>query len=109
MLKAIATEHGFKTKACSNVLNSLVTVAASEGHLHRPRSVPHQDQDEASYESMRKDDLWQGAEGEGKASKDGCESLPSCCPQEADLDECRQIGFGICTGSKISEWENPPY
>merc|ERR1711879_613356 len=30
MLKAIATEHGLKTKACSNVLNSLVVVATSE-------------------------------------------------------------------------------
>merc|ERR1719182_196439 len=30
LLKAIATEHGLKTKACSNVLNSLVTVAAKE-------------------------------------------------------------------------------
>merc|ERR1719399_2604392 len=26
LLKAIATEHGLKTKACSNVLNSLVSV-----------------------------------------------------------------------------------
>merc|ERR1712188_280284 len=30
LLKAIATEHGLKTKACSNVLNSLVTVATKE-------------------------------------------------------------------------------
>merc|ERR1719201_1654002 len=30
LLKAIATEHGLKTKACSKVLNSLVTVAAKE-------------------------------------------------------------------------------
>merc|ERR1711958_59416 len=30
LLKAIATEHGMKTKACSNVLNSFVTVAAKE-------------------------------------------------------------------------------
>merc|ERR1739847_158643 len=30
ILKAIASEHGLKTKACSNVLNSLVTVATSE-------------------------------------------------------------------------------
>merc|ERR1719183_2771584 len=30
LLKAIATEHELKTKACSNVLNSLVTVAAKE-------------------------------------------------------------------------------
>merc|ERR1712118_376881 len=30
LLKAIATEHGLKTKACSGVLNSLVTVATSE-------------------------------------------------------------------------------
>merc|ERR1711881_657318 len=30
LLKAIATEHGMKTKACSNILNSLVTVGTSE-------------------------------------------------------------------------------
>merc|ERR1711976_892068 len=30
LLKAIATEHGLKTKACSNVLNSLVAVATTE-------------------------------------------------------------------------------
>merc|ERR1711862_879828 len=30
LLKAIATEHGLKTKACSNVLNSLVTVTTTE-------------------------------------------------------------------------------
>merc|ERR1712146_493262 len=29
-LKAIATEHGMKTKTCSNILNSLVTVGTSE-------------------------------------------------------------------------------
>merc|ERR1712093_79363 len=28
--KAIATEHGMKTKTCSNILNSLVTVGTSE-------------------------------------------------------------------------------
>merc|ERR1712098_478745 len=30
LLKAIATEQDLKTKACSNVLNSLVTVATKE-------------------------------------------------------------------------------
>merc|ERR1711896_24244 len=30
LLKAIATEHGLKTKDCSNVLNSLVAVGTSE-------------------------------------------------------------------------------
>merc|ERR1719207_345015 len=30
LLKAIATENALKTKACSNVLNSLVTVATKE-------------------------------------------------------------------------------
>merc|ERR1711881_743829 len=30
LLKAIATEHDLKTKACSGVLNSLVTVATNE-------------------------------------------------------------------------------
>merc|ERR1712093_899407 len=29
-LKAIATEHGMKTKTCSGILNSLVTVGTSE-------------------------------------------------------------------------------
>merc|ERR1711976_1042474 len=30
LLKTIATEHGLKSKACSNVLNSLVAVATKE-------------------------------------------------------------------------------
>merc|ERR1712078_695867 len=30
LLKSIATEHEMKTKDCSNILNSLVTVAAKE-------------------------------------------------------------------------------
>merc|ERR1712139_195107 len=30
LLKAIAAEHDMKTKDCSNILNSLVTVAAKE-------------------------------------------------------------------------------
>ena len=30
LLKSIATEHDMKTKDCSNILNSLVTVAAKE-------------------------------------------------------------------------------
>merc|ERR1712096_409580 len=30
LVKAISAEHDMKTKACSNVLNSLVTVAAKE-------------------------------------------------------------------------------
>merc|ERR1719514_27757 len=30
LTKAIATEHGLKTKACSNVLNSVVAIATNE-------------------------------------------------------------------------------
>merc|ERR1719169_58993 len=30
LLKAIATEHDMKTKDCSNILNSLVTIATKE-------------------------------------------------------------------------------
>merc|ERR1711924_91332 len=30
LVKAIATEHGLKTKACSNVLNSLATLGSTE-------------------------------------------------------------------------------
>merc|ERR1712124_148691 len=67
--------------------------------VHSPRSMPHQDQDKASHEGMREGHLWQGAKGEGKASEDGCESLPSCCPQETDLGECRVIVCGTLQGS----------
>merc|ERR1711924_271952 len=55
LLKAIATEHGLKTKACSNVLNSLVTVAAKEVKdrcIRGPRPLSHQTQDQASHKGM---------------------------------------------------------
>ena len=40
LLKAIATEHGLKTKACSNILNSLVTVGAKEVKKNGVFTVP---------------------------------------------------------------------
>merc|ERR1719324_1452295 len=90
LLKAIATEHGLKTKACSNVEQSCDRChkrGQEIGRVHHSRSLPNQDQDQASHESMREVDVWQGDQGEGKASKDSGESLCSCCPQEADLSE----------------------
>ena len=40
LLKAIATEHGLKTKSCSNVLNSLVSVGAKEVKKNGVFTVP---------------------------------------------------------------------
>ena len=40
LLKAIAAEHGLKTKACSNILNSLVTVGAKEVKKNGVFTVP---------------------------------------------------------------------
>merc|ERR1712182_3495 len=40
LLKAIATEHGLKTKACSNILNSLLTVGAKEVKKNGVFTVP---------------------------------------------------------------------
>merc|ERR1712054_388431 len=40
LLKAIATEHGLKTKACSGVLNSLVSVGAKEVKKNGVFTVP---------------------------------------------------------------------
>merc|ERR1711924_491073 len=66
-------------------------------HFHHPRHLPHQDQGQASHQSRCEDDVWQGDQGEGKASKDRCESLRSRCTQEADLEEC------VVTTSHLSE------
>merc|ERR1711988_1260340 len=74
-------------------------------HFHYPRCVPHQDQDQASHKSMCEEHLWQGDQGEGQTSKDSCESLPSCCTQEADLDECSLTVFGIAP--RTSRCGNP--
>merc|ERR1712017_18241 len=71
LLKAIATEHGLKTKACSNVLNSLVTVAAKEVKKTGVFPVP--------------------GLCRIKTSKDSCESFSSCCTQEADLKRLSTI------------------
>merc|ERR1711924_27262 len=40
-----------------------------------------------SSKSRCEGDVWCGAEGEGKASKDSRESFCSCCTQKSDLDE----------------------
>merc|ERR1712054_433264 len=60
-----------------------------------PRPCAHQDQDKASNQGGCEDDVWCGAEGEGKASKDSCESLCSCRTQKPDLDERIVICVGV--------------
>merc|ERR1712224_609696 len=54
--------------------------------VQHPRPLPHQDQDQACYQGMCEDDLWQGNQGEGEACEDSCESIPSCSTEEADLN-----------------------
>merc|ERR1712100_739911 len=55
-------------------------------HFHHPWHLPHQDQGQTSHQSRRKEDVRQGDQGEGKASKDCGESFRGCCSQETDLD-----------------------
>merc|ERR1711918_2469 len=99
LLKAIATEHDMKTKDCSNVLNSLVTLATSEvkktGIFTLPGLCRIKTRTKPA-KSMREDDFRQGDKVQGKASEDGCESLSSHCSQETDLEECRPTRRSTC-------------
>merc|ERR1719421_460211 len=61
--------------------------------VHHPRSLPHQDQEQASHKGMHKDDFRQGDQGEGQASEDSCESFSSCCPKAADLSSVQSIAL----------------
>merc|ERR1711967_170301 len=47
-----------------------------------------QDPCEACHQSWQKGGLWQGGDGEGKASKDRCEGIPCICHQEVHLEHC---------------------
>merc|ERR1712050_253620 len=68
------------------------------GHCHKgreerwqicdPRCLPNQDSPEASDKGRKEDDLRQGSDGQGQASEDHCESLPSCSTQEEHLRLC---------------------
>merc|ERR1711965_350528 len=50
---------------------------------------PHQDPREASHKGRCEDDVWQGDEGEGKASENRREGLPCGSAEEADLRQQR--------------------
>ena len=86
LLKTIATEQGFKSKTCSQVLNSFVSIAAKEvkktGVFAIP--VPHQDLNKPSHQGRSQGDVWQGGQGQGKASEDCCEGVSRSCVEEAD-------------------------
>merc|ERR1712139_333080 len=71
LLKAIATEHDLKTKACSNVLNSLVTVATNEVKKTGIFTIPG---------------ICRIKTRVKPASKDSGESFRGCRTQETDLD-----------------------
>merc|ERR1711912_95513 len=66
-----------------------------EWSFHHPRPLPPEDKDKASNQSRREDHVRQGDQGEGKASEDHCEGLPSVCTEEADLDCCTAALIGL--------------
>merc|ERR1712046_514278 len=91
LLKTIATEHQIKTKACSNVLNSLVALVTQEVKKNGVFTLPGLCRIKTRVKPATKATvrmMLQGDQGEGKASKDSRESFRSCCPQEANLDGC---------------------
>merc|ERR1712080_113212 len=67
--------------------------SGEEWCVHRPRTLPFEDEDKACHKSRCEDDVWAGDEGEGKASEDDCESLPRCCIEEADLEWCSAVAL----------------
>merc|ERR1711924_562595 len=96
MTKALATQHELKQKACSEVINSLVAIATAEvkkNGVFTIGALPPEDKDKASYESRCEDHVRQRDQGEGKASKDHREGLPSARIEEADLDCCTTALF----------------
>merc|ERR1711985_179209 len=96
LLKSIVTEHDMKTKDCSNILNSLVTVAAKEvkktGVFTIPGLCRIKTRSKPATRACTKI-FRQGDQGEGKASKDSCESFSSCCPKAADLSSVQSIAL----------------
>merc|ERR1719331_1933650 len=76
LLKSIATEHDMKTKDCSNLeqpCHCCRKGSQEDRCVHHPRSLPHQNQEQAS--------------------KDSCESFSSCCPKAADLSSVQSIAL----------------
>merc|ERR1712224_1072549 len=63
-------------------------------HFHIAWLVPHQDANEASHQGRRQECIWQGGEGQSKASKDHREGLPSGCIEETDLEFCDAFSSG---------------
>merc|ERR1712146_231785 len=88
LLKAISTELGLKTKTCSNVLNSLVTVGAKEVKKNGVFTVPNICRIKTRTKPATKAGVRMcfGKETKSTASKDHREGFPSCRTEEADLN-----------------------
>merc|ERR1719440_2035615 len=67
---------------------ALTAASEEERHLQCAKPLSHQDPREASNESRHKDDVWQGGESEGTASKDRRQGLRRICIEEAVLEKC---------------------
>merc|ERR1712107_823435 len=88
LLKTIATEQGFKSKTCSQVLNSFVNIAAKEVKKTGVFAIPGLCRIKTRTKPATKAGvrtMSQGGQGQGKASEDCCEGLPRCRAEEADL------------------------
>merc|ERR1711908_137260 len=80
LIKDIAVANELKTKEVSQIFDSLAAIATKEVKKTGVFTVPG-----LCRISRHKDVLRCRDEGEGKASKDNCESIPSFCTEEADL------------------------
>merc|ERR1739848_150827 len=90
LANALATEHGLKQRTCSECFEDYRRHChergEEDGHFHNAWPVPYQNPNETSHQGRSQKCVWQGGEGQSKASKDDREGLPSCCIEAANLE-----------------------
>merc|ERR1711933_259645 len=64
--------------------------------------VPHQDPHKASNQGWNEDHVWQGGQGQGKTSQDGCEGFPRGCIEGSDLEGEGSVLYAF---SEAVSWE----
>merc|ERR1711988_1173614 len=72
-----------------------------EWSLHNSRSLPPQDPHKASHKSRCQEHLWQRRQGQGQASKDRGESIPSVCVEETNLSVHECISLCLSRGWSV--------
>merc|ERR1719352_822715 len=76
-----------------------------ERSVYYSRSLPLEDEDQARHQSRREDHVRQGDQGEGKASQDHRQGVPSACTEEADLAGHCTVS-SLCFSRGMSPWES---